>query len=110
MGLKESFYEFRNEKFLSNLRPKNVGSLISLKILRDIKHQKLFFYYNSKNSYNSLMGLKTTFYEFGHEKFLCNLRPKNVGSLILLKILRDIKHQNLFFIIIQKFHTTPLWV
>ena len=63
MGLKNSFYEYRNEKFLSNLRPKNVGSLISLKILRDIKHQKLLFYYNSKNSYNFPMGLKTQFYE-----------------------------------------------
>ena len=76
MGLKSLFYEFLNEKFLSNLRPKNEGSLISLKILRDIKHQKLFFYYNSQNSYNFPMGLKSSFYEFRNEKFLSNLRPK----------------------------------
>ena len=89
--------------------PKNVGSLISLKILRDIKHQELFFYYNSKNSYNFPMGLKGSFYEFRNEKFLSNLRPKNVGSLFSLKILSDIKHQELFFFITQKIHTTSLW-
>ena len=43
--------------------------LISLKILGDIKHQKLFFYSTLKNSYNFLMGLKIEFYEFSHEKF-----------------------------------------
>ena len=73
MGFKSSFYESRNEKFLCNLRPKKLGSLISLKILSDIKHEDLFFYYNSKKLYNFPMGLKSSFYEFRNETFLSNL-------------------------------------
>ena len=51
----------------------------SLKIFVVIKHKKLLFYYFSKTSNNSLMSLKTRFYEIRHSKFLRNLRPKNLG-------------------------------
>ena len=39
----------------------NKVSLNSLKILQNIEHQKLFFYYDSNNSKNLLMGLKIEF-------------------------------------------------
>jgi len=41
------------------------GSLISLKILVDVKQKKLFFLYYSKNSNNFPMGLKIKFVYFG---------------------------------------------
>ena len=57
-------------------RSRKKGSSISLKILVDVKHKKLFFLYYSKYSNNFPMGLKFQICEFWYKKFVRNLRPK----------------------------------
>ena len=69
MGIKIQFYRGQEEE-------EKKGSANWLKVLVVVEKIQLLFYYFSKNSNNSPMGLKIRYCKFMDEKFLRNLRAK----------------------------------